>query len=250
MTRPTAFAPPPARLSVIIPTWNEESTLGPTLERLRPESVSEVIVVDGGSHDATRTIARSHGAKWLEVARGRGCQMNRGAAAATGDLLLFLHADTLVPNDFHKHIAEVLARPGVSAGAFRLGIDAPGRSLRMIERVVYYRSRFLQMPYGDQAIFLTADMFHRVGGFRDWPILEDYALVRRLKRMGRVKIASSSVLTSARRWMDYGIWRTTLCNQACLVAHFFGASPTRIARWHNGMRTARPRKSNLSASRI
>lgn len=243
-----APARPPARLSVIIPTWNEERTLGLTLARIRPEAVWEVIVVDGGSDDATRTVAQAHGARWLESARGRGCQMNRGAAGATGNVLLFLHADTLVPIDFHKHIAEVLARPGVSAGAFRLGIDAPGRSLRMIERVVNYRSRFLQMPYGDQAIFLTAEMFHRVGGFCDWPILEDHALVRQLKQMGRVDIASSSVLTSARRWADCGVWRTTLCNQACLVAYSFGASPSRIARWRNGRSTARLPIKALPAS--
>lgn len=176
--------------------------------------------------------------------------MNYGAAAATGDLLLFLHADTFVPNAFQEEIAEILARPGVSAGAFRLGIDAPGKSLRMIERMAYYRSRFLQMPYGDQGMFLTAEMFHRVGGFPDWPILEDYAIVRRLKSMGRVEIASSSVLTSARRWMEFGIWRTTLCNQACMAAHFLGTSPARIARWRNGIRTGPPRKPNPSAFRI
>ncbi len=222
------------RLSVIIPARNEEHAIGPVLDRLRNGSVWEVIVVDGGSYDRTRDIARRHGATVIQTTASRGRQLNAGAKVATGDTLLFLHADTRLPPGFEQHVFSILARQGSSAGAFRLAIDVRHRSLRLIEKTVYYRSKFLQMPYGDQAIFLRAELFHRVGGYPDWPAMEDYALVRRLRRVGRIEIAQAAVLTSARRWLDHGVWRTTIRNQVCIAAYRLGVSPHTSARFRAG----------------
>ncbi len=122
----------------------------------------------------------------------------------------------------------------VCAGAFRLLIDGEGRSVRLIERMVNIRSRVRQMPYGDQAIFVRATVFHEAGGFPDLPIMEDYVLIRRLRRIGRIEFAPATVVTSARRWIKHGVWRTTLLNQVCIVAYFLGGSPKRIARWRGG----------------
>lgn len=219
------------RLSVIIPTFNEEKTIGHTLDRVRCGSVWEVIVVDGRSTDQTREIARAHGATVIESPPGRGRQLAVGASVATGDTLLFLHADTSLPSGFDDHVFRALDRPGVCAGAFRLLIDGEGRSFRLIERMVDFRSRVRQMPYGDQAIFVPADVFHEAGGFPDLPIMEDYVLIRRLRRIGRIEIAPATVVTSARRWIKHGVWRTTLLNQVCIAAYRLGVSPERIARW-------------------
>ncbi len=231
------------RLSIIIPARNEEHAIGPVLDRLRNGIVWEVIVVDGGSYDRTRDIARHHGATVIQTGASRGRQLNAGAEVATGDTLLFLHADTLLPPGFEEHVFSILARQDTSAGAFCLGIDGCRRALRLIEKTVYYRSKFLQMPYGDQAIFLRAELFHRIGGYPDWPAMEDYALVRRLRRVGRIEIAQAAVLTSARRWLDHGVWRTTLRNQACIAAYRLGISPHRIARF-------RTRRKERGRSRI
>ena len=219
------------QLSIVIPTLNEQGTLVETLERVTGRSVCEVIVVDGGSHDRTLEIASDHHATVLSSAPGRARQLSLGASAATGDTLLFLHADTVLPIDFAEHVSDVLDRPGVAAGAFQLRIDGAGRSFRLVEKVANFRSRVRQMPYGDQAIFVSADVFHAVGGFPDLPIMEDYVLIKRLQRVGRIEIAPDSVVTSARRWIDNGVWRTTLHNQLCLVAYRLGVAPTRIARW-------------------
>ena len=211
------------RLSVIIPTLNEENTISHTLDRVRAGRTWEVIVVDGRSTDRTREIASTHGATVVESAPGRARQLTAGVSIATGDTFLFLHADTALPSSFDEYIHRALARSGVCAGAFRLLIDAAGRPFRLIEKMVNFRSRVHQMPYGDQAIFVPADVFHRAGGFPDLPIMEDYALVRRLRRMGRIEIASAPVVTSPRRWLDHGVWRTTLRNQFLIAAYMLRA---------------------------
>ncbi len=220
------------RVSVIVPTLNEALTVAATLASIGDASDMEVIVVDGGSSDETVEAARAFDVKILVSAPGRAKQMNAGAAAATGDALLFLHADTRLPRGFEEHVRRTLDRPGAVAGAFRLRIDAPARRFRAIERVINWRSGRLQMPYGDQALFLRARLFREMGGFPDIPIMEDFEFVRRLRRRGTVGIVFLPVVTSARRWLALGPWRTTLFNQMAIAAYYAGVSLPRIARWY------------------
>jgi rSAM/selenodomain-associated transferase 2 len=222
------------RLSVIIPTHNEEHTLEATLESARRGNPWEILVIDGGSTDRTPEIAQGHGAVVLSAPLGRAQQMNVGAAAAAGDLLLFLHADTRLPWGYEEQIVNALARPGVVAGAFTLRIDAPRWSLRLIEKFVILRSRWLQFPYGDQTLFLRREVFQHVGGFPEIAAMEDFEMVRRLRRLGHIEIVPTPVLTSPRRWLGRGVVRTTLLNQACVAAHLLGVSPHRIAAWRRG----------------
>ena len=223
-------------ISVVIPTLNEAANIAETLASVQAASNVEVIVVDGGSSDETVEIARSHGAKILETSGGRARQMNLGAAAARGEVLLFLHGDTRLPQDYDKAIHHALNRPGAVAGAFRLRIRGNRTGIRFIERTANWRSRLLGMPYGDQAIFVGSGLFRSLGGFPELPIMEDVELMGRLRRLGRVVIASASVLTSDRRWQALGVWRTTLTNYVILIGYFLGASPSRLARWYRRQR--------------
>jgi rSAM/selenodomain-associated transferase 2/rSAM/selenodomain-associated transferase 1 len=224
---------PPQRISVIIPTLNEAANLSPTLASTQDAADVEVIVIDGGSYDKTADVARSWGAEVFASAPGRAGQMNVGAARATGELFLFLHGDTRLPEGFDHYVRKILAWSGVVAGAFQLRVDGNLPGLRIMERLVNARSRRLQFPYGDQAIFLRASLFREIGGFPDMPIMEDFELVRRLRRRGRIVIAPVPVLTSARRWENLGIVRTTLINYAIPLAYYLGAPPSQLARWYH-----------------
>jgi hypothetical protein len=228
-------------ISIIIPALNEEKMIGASLESTRNAFRVETIVVDGGSSDRTAEIAASRGARVVASPGGRARQMNTGAQAATGDLLLFLHADTLLPEGFDHQVRSTLLQPGVVAGAFRLGLDPSHRGLRMIERLANWRSRRFQLPYGDQAIFLKRDLFRDIGGFPEMPIMEDFELVRRLRHRGRVVIAPLAVITSSRRWLALGLWRATLINQAVIAGYYLGVSPSCLANWYR--RTRRSRKT-------
>lgn len=220
------------RNSIIIPVLNEAANLEANIRGAQDGSNSEIIVVDGGSSDGTVNLARALRAKVLIAPQGRAKQMNAGAQAARGDVLLFMHADTRMPSAFSGWIDRILATSGIVAGAFRLQIDGPRRALRWIERMVNWRSRWLQMPYGDQAIFMTKATFLEIGGFPDLPIMEDFEIMRRLRRRGRIGIAPVPVITSSRRWDEIGVWKTTLINQVAIVSYLLGISPERISRWH------------------
>jgi len=231
------------RVSVIIPALNEAGALPQTIAAAHRGGPHEIIVVDGGSTDGTREIARAHDAITLSSPPGRATQMNRGAAIATGEWLLFLHADTLLPNDYAAHLQQTLAAPGVVAGAFEFAIAEmfPGR--RWIERATNARARRWQLPYGDQALFLRRESFHRAGGFRELPIMEDYEFVRRLRAQGRIALAPAAALTSGRRWRELGAVRTTLLNQAIFLGYHLGVPPARLALWY---RTRRVRQNGAS----
>lgn len=219
-------------ISIIIPTLNEAENLGVTLTKLQKCKGVEIIVVDGGSSDGTVELAKGFSVRLLVTATGRANQVNAGALAATGNVLLILHADTRLPEGFDQHVLELLATPGTVGGAFKLAIEGPGIGLRLIERLANFRSRFMQLPYGDQAIFLKTNLFRSLGGFPDMPIMEDFVLMQRLKREGRIAIASVVAITSARRWQKLGVLKTTLINQAVLLAYLLGSDPTRLARWY------------------
>lgn len=219
-------------VSVIIPVLNEATHLPNLLHPLQQIPNVEVLLVDGGSTDNTVAIAQAHGIPVLSSPPGRAQQMNRGAKAASGSILLFLHADTRLPPNFPTWIRHTLDQPGVVAGAFELAIAASGWGYRWVEWGVRWRSRLCQLPYGDQAIFLHASTFEKLGGFPEMPIMEDFVLVQRLKRQGTVAIAPAPAQTSPRRWQALGLWQTTLINQIVLMGYYLGVSPTRLAHWY------------------
>jgi len=219
-------------ITVVIPALNESETLRTTLPPLLNRSDVEVIVVDGGSSDETCEVAAQHGVQVLHSEPGRGRQMNAGAAQASGEVLVFLHADTRLPDDFASHVRFTLSQPGVAAGAFRLGIEGRMQSLRWIEYGANLRARYLQLPYGDQAVFISEVMFGQVGGFREMPIMEDVEFILRVRRHGRIAIASAAAVTSGRRWQRMGVATTTCLNSALLGAYFLNCPPDRLARWY------------------
>ena len=225
------FAGP--RISVVIPTLNEAANISEAVRRAQNARNVEVMVVDGGSHDDTTDIAGRLGVLVLVAEASRARQMNVGAMAATGNILLFLHADTLLPDGYDDQVRGALSLPDTAAGAFALGIDSSLPSLRIMEHVANWRSRFLQKPYGDQAIFMAAETFRTIGGYPELPIMEDFELVRRLKKKGRIIVLTSPVTTSARRWLRVGVWKTWFVNQAAIAAYLCGIAPGTIARLYN-----------------
>jgi rSAM/selenodomain-associated transferase 2/rSAM/selenodomain-associated transferase 1 len=218
------------RISIIIPAINEADNIANTIESIGPGDKKEVIVVDGGSNDDTVSISKSLGARVITSAPPRARQMNRGAAQATGDVLVFLHADTRLPEKFEDFIFNSFKQPKMVAGAFELRMDSPMPGLRLIERLANWRSRFLKMPYGDQAIFISSRVFHQIGGFPVIPIMEDFELVRRLQKQGKIVTLPVPVFTSPRRWQNFGILKTTLINQLVIAAYVMGIAPEVIAR--------------------
>lgn len=220
------------KISIIIPVLNEVGAIASTISAAQNAKNIEIIVVEGGSKDGTVELLQSLGVRILPSNPGRATQMNRGAKAATGEILLFLHGDTILPPEFDGWIREALAKPKIVAGAFELKIGASMRGLSLIEKIVNWRSRYLQMPYGDQAIFLRATTFAEIGGFLEMPLMEDFELIRRLKQQGQIEILPVAVLTSGRRWQKLGVWKTTLINQIVIIAYLLGVSPQRLGRWY------------------
>ncbi len=216
-------------ISVVIPTLNEGANIAASLESAKDPRVVERIVIDGGSDDDTVAQARGMGATVLESGAGRARQLNIGGAAAHGRVLLFLHGDTRLPRGFGDEVVRVLGGDRVVAGAFPIRLDAHGFAYRLIERGVGVRSRVFRLPYGDQALFMRRDAFNRVGGFPDQPLMEDYVLVRSLRRLGRIGMTRTPVTTSARRWRKLGPVRTTVINQLVVVGYRLGISPARLA---------------------
>ena len=166
--------------------------------------------------------------------------MNRAAEEARGRLLVFLHADTRLPEGYLTEMEAILACPGVSGGAFRFQIDSSGWGFRLIETVANLRARLLSTPYGDQGLFLPATTLRRMGGYREIPIMEDFELVRRLARSGKIVISPLTAPTSGRRWKRLGLVRTTLLNWTIVLAYWCGVSPVRLAGWYRRKAASRP----------
>lgn len=227
-------------LSVVIPTLNEAEILPRTLERVRRAEGIEIIVADGGSCDDTRSLAAEEGATVLEVGGGRAAQLNAGAARAAGRHLLFLHADTLLPDGYADMIRQTLENPAVTAGAFRFRTDGEGLSIRLVEWGTNLRSTAGRRPYGDQGLFLEKRVFDELNGFPELPIMEDYEFVRRLRKRGRIITVGAPAITSARRWRRLGPLRTTLRNQLVILGYRAGVPPARLARFYRSSLRKRP----------
>lgn len=219
-------------VSVIIPTLNEAERIATAVERAWEAGADEVIVVDGQSDDDTFYRAKSCRCVVATCPRGRAAQQNRGARLATGDVLLFLHADTWLAPGAVRQIRAAMERPQVIAGAFRQVIEAPGVLYRLIERGNALRVRLFRCAYGDQGIFIRRDAFERLGGFPDVQLLEDLILMRSLRRLGRPALLPGPINVSARRWRRHGVLRQTACNWLLLAAHRLGVPPKRLARWY------------------
>ncbi len=223
------------RISIIIPVLNEAKNIRVAIDSIFPSDNTEVIVVDGGSSDGTIEVVKNSGMILFHSQPGRAAQMNLGAKHATGDILVFLHADTRFPLGYDDLIRTTLSdsfrweRLPI-AGAFALQIDDRSRHFRWIEWGIKYRSRFLKMPYGDQAIFLNAKVFDEIGGFPDLPIMEDFELMRRLQKLGSIAIIDRPVITSARRWLQQGVFKTTLINQLMILGYLMGVDRDRLMR--------------------
>jgi rSAM/selenodomain-associated transferase 2 len=222
-------------LSVVVPTLNEEAHLAATLDRAAAPGV-ERIVVDGGSTDGTLGIARHRAERLLEATRGRALQMNAGANVARGETLLFLHADTLLPADYAACVAAALRDPGVVGGRFDVRLDAPGWIFGLIGALISARSRLTRVATGDQAIFVRTAQFHRLGGFPRIPLMEDVALSRALKRVGRVACLRAAVTTSARRWQRHGIARTVILMWTLRLLYVLGVPPRTLRRTYGDTR--------------
>ena len=224
------------RISVIIPVYCEEAIINRTIEavrRLGGGETAEIVVVDGETEGETLATIRDTAVRKVSSEKGRGRQMNRGAAVATGDVLLFLHADTVLPPAAFERIADAMRDEGCTGGAFDLRIDSPRSGFRVIETVANLRSRLTRIPYGDQAIFLRASCFRTLRGFREIPIMEDVDLMRRVKRKNwRIVIFREPVTTSARRWEKEGLVSGTLRNWFLMTLYLCGVAPERLARFY------------------
>jgi rSAM/selenodomain-associated transferase 2 len=223
------------KISVVIPTLNEAACLGAAVAALRAlPGELELLVADGGSSDDTLRIARDLGVRVIAGARGRGLQMNLGASQATAEVLLFLHADTLLPRDAHARIAAALRDPATIGGCFRLGFDTPNPLLRSY--AFFTRFRFRLFHYGDQAFFVRAATFRELGGYRPYPIMEDLDFWLRLVQAGRVVVLDEAVVSSARRYSRCGVVRQQLVNFALVVLFFLGVSPFTLSRFYQAVR--------------
>ena len=241
-------------ISVIIPTLDTEKDLAPTLAALIPAAVDgfvrEVIVVDGGSSDATLTIAENAGVEIIESARGRGLQLRAGARRARFPWLLFLHADTELGRDWDTVAANFIekvdgGRLSASAAAFRYRLLDDGWRPRLLEQAVALRCAVFRLPYGDQGLLIPRGLYDEIGGFNEMPLMEDIDLIHRIGR-SRLRMLNADALTSALRYRRDGYLRRILRNQACLALYTVGVSPQRIEQIYANERS--PAHSPMAAT--
>ena len=218
------------RISIIIPALNEAGSIEVILTDLKPlrEAGHEVIVVDGGSSDMTTGLASRHADRVIQSSPGRAIQMNRGAAAASGELLWFLHADTRVPAEAATMLQQAAGED--DWGRFDIRLSGKHPLFRLIEQMISLRSRLTGIATGDQGIFISQQLFRRTGGFPEIPLMEDIALSKMLRSVQRPLCFRQRLETSSRRWEERGIVRTILLMWRLRLAYFFGADPAELAR--------------------
>ena len=229
--------------SIVIPVFHESSLINHALKHVKEISAgfeSEIIVVDGDPKGSTLECIEHPNIVKIISGKGRGRQMNKGAASATGEILIFLHADTELPDEALARIASVMDNKEYSGGAFDLGIKSGRRIFRIMEKLVSIRTRLTSVPYGDQAIFIRRKCFEALKGFREIPIMEDIEFMRRMKKSGnRIFVIPKKVNTSPRRWEKEGILRCTLRNWALIGLYSLGVKPEKIVKfyyrdWYDG----------------
>ena len=230
-----ADAPTRAAVSIIVPALNEAPGIGDLLASLQPLRTDrcELLVVDGGSRDATASLAAQFCDRVIIAPRGRAAQMNAGAIEARGDLLIFLHADTRLPSDALTLVRDALRPPGRCWGRFDVRLDSPHPLLGLVATMMNLRSRLTGIATGDQALFVRAETFHALGGFASQPLMEDIDLSRRLRARARPVCLRARVHTSARRWLRHGVLRTIWLMWRLRLAYALGVSPERLARAWN-----------------
>ena len=219
-------------ISIVIPVLNESQNIESCLFRLKKQiKHHEIVVVDGGSDDNTLDIVRAFtGVKWLCSPPGRGKQMNRGAEVAEGDLLLFLHADTCLPPRGLERIETLMAQGGIVAGSFSLSFDEPNSLLKLY--ALFSRINHILFTYGDQGLFMKRHIFERIGGFQEIPIMEDVEIQMRLRKIGRFVKIYQPVITSARRFLTYGIIKQQCLNIGLVSLYHTGFSPVWLKRFY------------------
>ena len=234
------------QISVIIPTLNEERTIMATLGHTAALGFDELIVVDGGSLDQTPVLVESYRRRTQSPAQspvrlmtapcGRARQMNEGAKASSGEILLFLHADTQLPDDANTMIQTTLANQGIVGGRFDVRFDRPSMWGSIISKMMNWRSRVSGISTGDQALFVRRHIFEQIGGFADMPVMEDIDFSRRLKRKGATAALTATVTTSFRRWEQQGPLRTILLMWALRFLYWVGVRPHTLSRWYGLVR--------------
>lgn len=221
-------------ISIIIPVLRDAEQLARLINTLPVVSVersSEIIVVDGGSDPALEELrVRFPNIRWLQSRIGRGPQMNHGAAVSNGQWLCFIHADTCLPVGWDHEIARIDGMSDVVGGSFRFVLDAKNWQARLLERGVEWRVRWLDLPFGDQGLFVRRDVFEVMGGFKSWPLMEDVDIVRRLRQRGRLWHSDLPIRVSPRRWRRDGWFFRSAGNLCLLMLYMAGMSPERLAR--------------------
>jgi len=226
------------RFSVIMPVLNEAAVLEHALLSLTQQFAHceyELLVVDGGSTDASVAIAERYG-RVISSARGRATQMNNGAKVAQGEVLVFLHADTHLPNDAFDAIEQALAKPTIVGGAFRLRFDCDQLPYRFVASVTNLRSQFTKIFTGDQAYFIRSQSFRAVGGYPEQPLMEDLEIIARLRTIGQVVLLARHITTSARRHKQTGLLRSVLLMWYLRTRYMLGTSPTRLQQLYQDIR--------------
>jgi rSAM/selenodomain-associated transferase 2 len=219
-------------ISIVIPVLNEEAYLWTCIEAIiQDDATGEIIVADGGSTDRTIGIVEGfQGVKLLRTAKGRGLQMNAGASFATGETLLFLHADTILQKGWSQAIELALQDNAVAGGAFTFAVDSPMKKYRAVEQWVKFRCFLFKLPYGDQGIFVRSAVFKKVKGYKNIPLMEDVDLIERLKGKGRITVLDTIAFTSERRWLNKGLLCTAAINQLVMLLYRIGISPHILAK--------------------